>query len=584
MYFERVAETFAKIGAVSSRTEITKLLAELLKNASAQEAQVLCNLSLGMLRPSYEGSTQFNLAEKSLIKIVSSLTNLSPQEVEAKAKELGDVGLVIDVAPHEHVVKQISLMEVFEHLVSLERISGTGSQEEKYEYALGLLQKLDPLSAKYVVRIILGKLRLGFSDMTLIDALSWMEVGDKSLHTALENAYNVCADIGLIALTLKEGGIEAIKDMHSKLGIPIRMAAAERLSDAPTIYEKLGHCAAQPKLDGFRLQIHIDKTDVRHPIIKLFSRNLLDMSDTFPDLTEELLKLDVKDLICEGEAIGYDPDTGLFIPFQETVKRKRKHGIEQARSEYPLQLFLFDILYHNGKDVMEKPHFERRKELEGVVEHYKGNVIKIISEISIYSWQQLEEYFLTTIDAGLEGIMVKKINSPYQPGKRNFNWIKLKRILNSQLEDTIDCVVLGYYRGSGKRASLGIGAFLVGIYNKNNDGFQTLAKIGTGLKDDEWRELEKKCDALKIADKPHNVECAKELYPDIWVEPKIMCIVRADEITISPLHTAGKTEKNLGFALRFPRFVAYSIDKSPEQSTSPEEIKKLYEDQAMKSQ
>jgi DNA ligase 1 len=583
MFFKTVAETFEKIGAVSSRTEITKLLAELLKKASAHEAECICYLSLGMLRPSYNGGTQFNMAEKSLIKVVASLFNLSPETVERKTKELGDLGLVIDEYEGWESTGHVTILQVHEKLIEIEHVSGTGSQEEKYGLTLQLLQQLDPLSAKYVVRMMLGKLRLGFSDMTIIDALSWMEVGDKSLHKKIEDAYNICADIGLIARTIKEKGVEALEHMQSTIGIPIRMAAAERLPDAQSICEKLGHCIAQPKLDGFRLQIHLDKSDSHKPFVKLFSRNLLDMTSMFPDVAEEFLKLDVKQLICEGEAIVYDPHTGVFVPFQETVKRKRKHGIEQAVSDYPLQVFLFDILYCDGENLMDKPHYERRERLMQLVQSYVGVKVQIIPEITIDSAQQLEHYLLKNIDAGLEGVMVKKINSIYQPGKRNFNWIKFKRITQSQLEDTIDCVVLGYYQGSGRRVSLGIGAFLVGVYNKRKDCFQTIAKVGTGLKDEGWIEFKKRADALKVPDKGHNIECPKELFPDVWVQPTIVCTVRADEITMSPLHTAGKTEQHLGFALRFPRFIDYRIDKASEQSTSPDEIKNMYEDQLHKS-
>lgn len=188
------------------------------------------------------------------------------------------------------------------------------------------------------MRIILGTLRLGFSDMTLIDALSWMITGDKSLRSRIEHAYNLCADIGLIARELKAGGIEALDAMHIKMGIPIRPAAAERLPNAQAIIDKIGDCVAQPKLDGFRLQIHVDNTK-ETPEIHFFSRNLLDMSYMFPDLVASLKNLPVKQVIFEGEAIVFDPNTGNFLPFQETVKRKRKHGIDQAISEFPLKLF-----------------------------------------------------------------------------------------------------------------------------------------------------------------------------------------------------------------------------------------------------
>jgi len=170
-------------------------------------------------------------------------------------------------------------------------------------------------------------------------------------------------------------------------------------------------------------------------------------------------------------------------------------------------------------------------------------------------------------------------NSIYQPGKRNFNWIKLKRQETGHIEDTIDCVILGYYSGHGKRASFGIGALLVGVYNKNKDCFQTIAKIGTGLSDKEWREQRKICDEISVKVKPKNIECAKGLVPDVWVSPEIVCLIRADEITLSPLHSAGATKKDHGFALRFPRIMGYRPDKSPKEVTTIKEINRLYDDQ-----
>ena len=576
MHFKEVAEIFEKINAVSSRLEITRFLAELLKKASAHQAAIICDLSLGQLHAPYKG-TQFNVADKSMLKLLAQLLNVSVDVVAKEAQKEGDIGSVVEQYTWR-VDTHLSIQQVYEALCQLEKVSGTGSQEEKAKILIALLTALDPCSAKYVVRIVLGKLRLGFSDMTIIDALSWMEVGDKSIRGTIEDAYNRCVDIGLIAATLKKDGLQAIKNMHIQVGIPIRPAAAERLPTAKAIVEKLGHCIAQPKLDGFRLQIHLDKTH-KKPVVNFFSRNLQDMTAMFPDVMEAIEALDVKNMICEGEAIVYDADTGSFLPFQETVKRKRKHDIEQMAHEYPLQIFLFDILYLNGKSLLDETHQERRAHLLHICAKIKSDRVQVIEEKEINTAHELEEYFLQNIAAGLEGLVVKRSDALYQPGKRNFNWIKLKRQEEGQLEDTLDCVVLGYYFGAGKRAHFGIGAFLVGVYNKTHDTFQTVAKVGTGLKDTDWKELKKRCDELKVRQQPHNVECAKNLYPDVWVEPTIVCVIRADEITLSPVHSAGKTAHALGYALRFPRFMAYSQDKSALEATTAHEVKRLYEDQ-----
>ncbi len=579
MKFIDVAHSFAAIEPVAARLEITRLLADLFKKASAHEAEIIASLSLGLLRPPYLG-TQFNIAEKNLIKAVAEFLDKSEDSIKSQMKELGDIGLVLSAYEWEKK-GDMSVLDVYHALVAIEQAGGTGSQEGKITALSHLFAQLDPLSAQFVARIVIGKLRLGFSDMTIIDALSWMEVGDKSLRPALEDAYNVCADIGLIAKTLKEQGVDGIKKMHIQLGIPILPAAAERLPTAKAIFEKLGTCFAEPKLDGFRLQIHLDKTG-KTPKVHFFSRNLQDMSAMFPDIVNALLNLDVKELICEGEAIVFDQNTGGFLPFQETVKRKRKHGIAQAANDLPLQVFLFDLLYLDGHDYLNVPYVERHKALQKMLADVRSEQIFVNEYHKMTDAKMLEDYFLATVAIGLEGLVVKRPDALYQPGKRNFNWIKLKRQEEGHLEDTIDCVILGYYAGKGKRAHFGIGAFLVGVFNKQADMFQTVAKIGTGMTDDEWKALKKKCDALTVEHKPKNIQCAKELTPDTWVTPEVICRVRADEITLSPLHTAGKTTTSLGYALRFPRFMDYRLDKGVDEATTDQEIKRLYQDQFIK--
>lgn len=576
MIFKEVAHTFDQMEATSGRLAMTQLLADLLRQASPTEASIICTISLGQLNPPYIG-TQFAIAEKNMLKIVADLLGEPEKSVSAEAKEQGDVGLVVQAGTWE-TQKELTVHQVYTALHELEQVSGTGSQEERAKLLGSLLKALDPVSAKFVVRIVLGKLRLGFSDMTIIDALSWMEAGNKSLRPVIEDAYNMCADIGFIARTLKEQGINALEHMHIKVGVPILPAAAERLPTAKAIIEKIGDCVAQPKLDGFRLQIHLDKTGPE-PKIRFFSRNLQDMSSMFPDITQAIEKLDVELFIAEGEAIVYDLHTGTFLPFQETVKRKRKHGIEQAATELPLRVFLFDLLYFNGHSLLAKTHAERRQKLLALFKNFHDDRVQVIEEKEIHTAKELEDYFNQNIASGLEGLVVKKEDSIYQPGKRNFNWIKLKRQEEGHLEDTIDCVILGYYAGQGKRASFGIGAFLVGVYHKTEDRFETVAKIGTGLTDIEWIELKTRCDKYSVKEKPKNVVCVKDLTPDVWVSPEIVCLVRADEITLSPVHAAGKTSEHLGYALRFPRFMGYREDKTATEATTVGEVAHLYKDQ-----
>lgn len=577
MKFIDCARVFQKLEEESSRNQMTKILAELLEQCTAKEAKIIAYVSMGSLFPPYQ-EIQFNIAQKSMIAILADLLDVSEATIKKQVQASGDVGTVVGQL-WQGSDKGMTLHQVYSELVAIAEITGTGSIEKKTKKIIEILHHVDHVGAKFIVRMVTKTMRLGFSDMTFLDALSWMQAGDKSLTARIEHAYNICADLGLVAETLKSDGIQAIDNMEIQVGIPIRPAAAERLKSPQAIVEKLGDCVAQPKLDGFRIQVHVKKhgptTDVH-----FFSRNMIDMSDMFPDLKKIVQHdLGVKSLICEGEAIVYDEDTDTFLPFQQTVKRKRKHDIEQMSQDLPLRLYLFDILYIDGTSLLDHTHKQRRQILVDLCKPIKDLALQVIGQKHIHTAQELQDYFLHNIHAGLEGLVVKREDAIYQPGKRNFNWIKLKRESHGSLLDTIDGVILGYYAGRGKRAHFGIGAFLLGVYDDHDDTFKTVAKVGTGLSDDAWKQLKKACDALTVDHKPKNIVCSKELVPDVWLQPEIVCTVMSEEITISPVHTAGKTEHHLGYGLRFPRFITYRADKSAHDATTVKELKQLFTQQ-----
>lgn len=578
MLFHTVARFFDELETISSRTLMTEKLAELLSHATPAQARQLMYFCLGTLNPPYI-HTQFAIARKSMVKIIARMLQRSADDIEATSAEVGDYGAYYAQHKTGHdVIHEVTVQQVYQALQHIEHVEGAGSQELKQQLVVDLLERLSPQEGKYVIRIILGTLRLGFSDMTLLDALSLLLAGDKSVKKTLEHAYNLCADLGAVAEVAKRDGIEGVKAMSVVVGIPIRLAAAERLPTAQDIVEKLGPCVAEPKLDGFRLQIHKGGVDGK-PFVRFFSRNLLDMSDSFPDLVDAVLALPCKSLICEGEAIAYNPNTGNFVPFQETVKRKRKHNIEEAAQDLPLRVYLFDLLYLNGHLLLDKHLVTRRTELKSLINDSQQTTIVLIEEVAITTAQELEAYFYQQLGDGLEGVVVKRPDTAYQPGKRNFNWIKLKRQESGELSDTLDCVILGYYYGEGKRASFGVGAFLVGLYNVSKDQYQTVAKIGTGLSDAQWRQLRLDLDKIAVPHKPVLVSCDSGLYPDVWVNPERVVMVRADEITRSPVHTAGKEAHEYGYALRFPRYMGDRPDKSAQESTTVAELKSLFAQQ-----
>lgn len=584
MEFARLASFFQKLEETASRNEMTAILADLLSEAELSEVDKICYLLLGRLGPLYE-AVEFQLAEKMMMRIIAVATNLTPDEIKREFSKLGDLGEVILKIKNKNQKLKIGsegleVSEVYARLLEVAKASGVGSQERKINLMVDLLRQVDLSAAKYLVRIPLGHLRLGLADKTIIDALSWMRTGSKKEKGLIEKAYFIYPDIGEIARRYKEKGIDGLKSVEPKIGVPILPALCERIPTVVGIIEKLGKIAAEPKYDGTRVQLHFDqKEQLEESQVRAFTRNLEEVTYMFPELSSAVFnEVKALDGILDGEVVGFNPETGEFLPFQETVQRKRKYGITEKAVEIPVKYFVFDLLYLNGESLLEKPYLERRRFLEQIfTPGIKERTFLISPQIITSDPERLLAYFEEQIAAGLEGLIVKKLNAPYEAGARGFDWIKFKREDKGTLEDTIDAVVLGYYYGTGKRTEFGIGAFLAGVYDEKDDTFKTIAKIGTGLTDDEWRQMCEKCDKIKIAEKSARVIVAKELTPDVWVNPQMVVVIRADEITRSPIHTAGKGGEEPGFALRFPRLMDWRLDKSAEEATTVLEVVRMYE-------
>lgn len=564
MTFRELSEFFSKLEKTTSRLEMADILWNLLEKSPAEEIDKVVYLTLGELVPPFRG-IEFGVSDKLIIEALSKACGVRVKQIEGLYKQKGDLGEVAqDLINWQG--RNLSLSRVYQELFDIATTRGT---LDKVMKLINLLKGLSGFEAKYVIRIILGKLRLGVGDATVIDALSLL-IGNKNLKPAIERAYNLCSDIGLVAKRLREGGIKALEEFKVQVGFPIRMALAERVSSAEEIIKRLGKCAVEAKYDGFRLQVHKDGQRV-----EIYSRNLERMTEMFPEVVKAVIEeIGVKEVILEGEAIAINEETGEFYPFQITIQRKRKYDVEEYSKEYPLKLFCFDLLYLEGEDYTVKPFIERRKTLEEVI---KGtNTLRFSEMIITDKAKEIEEFFEEAITRGLEGIMAKRLDAIYTAGSRNFNWIKLKRSYKGTLMDTVDVVILGYYYGKGARAKLGIGGVLVGVYDPSTDTFKTVSKVGSGFTEDEWIRLKKILDEIKIDHKHARVDSL--LSADVWVEPKYVITVRADEITRSPLHTAGRSLEEPGYALRFPRAVSFiREDKGPEDANTVEEIIKLYE-------
>ncbi len=579
MKIREFTKYLVKLEETAARNEITVILANLFNQASVKEIDKICYLVLGQLAPLHR-SIEFNLAEKMMIRVLAHTFKKPKKKVLRLFKKVGDLGDIAHQLSNKKKAKPLKISELYTELATIAKQGGLGSQERKIKLFSQLIDKLDPLAAKYIVRIPMAKLRLGFSDLTILDALSWMKSGDKTLRPKLERAYSVSADIGLVAKIFKEKGVKGIEKITPQVGIPIRPALAGRLNNSEEIIAKLEKHAIECKYDGLRVQIHIDKNRFfkeqgdslfkdQKSYVRIFSRRMDDTTNMFPDIASAVQDLAVKSAIFDGEAIGFDPKTGKFLPFQETAQRKRKYDIKKTAKKIPLKAFLFDLLYLNGKSLLKKPFKERRQALEKILKKQKkGRTINLTPQRIVKNQKEIDEYFQECVKQGFEGTLSKKLDSPYQAGARDFTWVKYKRAMKSKLVDTVDCLVLGYYRGKGKRSKFGIGAFLTGIWEPKKRAFLTIAKIGTGLTDNQWKEIRQKADKIKAKEKPKQYQVPKELAPDVWANPEIVVEIKADEVTKSPIHSSK-------YALRFPRMERFRAKKI-EDVTSLNEIIKLY--------
>jgi DNA ligase-1 len=320
-----------------------------------------------------------------------------------------------------------------------------------------------------------------------------------------------------------------------------------------------------------RTQIHLIKSkENKKEQVSSFSRNLENTTLMYPELNVIARQIDAEEVILDSEAVGYDEEHDRLIPFQETMTRKRKYDIAGVSQSIPLRFFVFDILYKDGEDLMTTPLSKRRKILEQTIK--KGSTLFLSPHIVTDKTEVLRAYHNEQIKKGLEGVVIKKWESIYEPGRRGYTWVKFKEEGKvGKLADTIDGVIMGFYRGEGKRSGFGIGAFLVGV--KQGDIIVSVTKIGTGVSDALWKELKIDLQKQKTDEKPKQYkEVEKMLTPDVWVDPTIIVEIAADDITKSPIHGAL-------FALRFPRLVRIRTDKSVNQITSLKELETMYGNQ-----
>lgn len=562
---------------------MTDLLVDLLKNTSKEVIDKVAYLTQGKLYPDFVG-IEIGVAERLAVKALARVSGRKESEVEEVLNRTGDIGEAAQVftanrKQQSFFRRDLSVEKVYETLDKMAQTSGSGAVDLKLSLLAGLLADATPKEAKYLMRTVTGSLRLGIADMTVLDALAIAYGGGKDAREDVERAYNVSSDLGRVAKTVAEEGIEGIRHFRVSVREPIRPMLAERLSSPDEILEKLGgKCVAEYKYDGERLQAH--KTGEN---VTLYSRRLENISSQYPDAVELFKKyVKAREAILECECVAVDLDTGEMRPFQELMHRRRKYGIEQAIEDYPVSLFLFEALYVDGKDLTQETYLTRRKMLEETVT--ESDHLKIAKYVVTSNAAELEKFFQEAIENGCEGLVCKSIakDSVYQAGARGWLWIKYKRDYKSEMTDTVDLVIVGAFHGRGKRAGA-YGALLVAAYNPESDTFETVTKCGTGFTDEDLKKLPKMLEKHAVAQKHSRVNSMIEA--DVWFEPSITIEILGAEVTLSPIHTCAmdSIRKGSGLAIRFPRFTGkYRPDKAAEDATATREILGMYQKQLKK--
>lgn len=617
MQYTPLAELYVQLEKTSKRLEKTFLLAEFLKRCSQDDLREVVYLLQGRVFAQSD-ERKLGMSSQLLVKVISQATGENKESIENAWKKEGDLGLVAEkfVARKKQRTlfgKALTLRKVVDNISKLAEMEGEGTVQRKVALIAELLSSASALEARYIIRTVAEDLRAGVGDGALRDALVWAfypkilgifficdacktlvpdtgkclicgEKVEQKFSEALEkktpknvlvpkdekeareiyngyleevqHAFNVSNDFGAIAELLKEKGPSGLKHTTLSVGKPIKAMLYPKVKDIQEGFEVVGKPAMlEPKLDGFRLQIHRNKDSV-----KLFTRNLEEVSKQFPDVVATVKNhVRSKDVILDSEVIGIDPKTKRAVPFQHISQRiKRKYDIEQMVKTIPVVVTLFDIIELNGENLLDLAFEERRKRLKAIVKDEKHS-IEVIEQLITGDQEKAEKYYQECLVKGHEGIMMKAIQGTYTPGKRVGQGVKVKPVMES-----LDLVIIAAEWGEGKRANW-LSSFTVAC--RDRDTLKEVGKVSTGLK-------EKSEDGVSFQELTQELKktILQEKGRQVIVKPKIVVEVLFEEIQASPSYSSG-------YALRFPRIIRLRDDKGVQDISTLQEIIKYYKEQ-----
>lgn len=564
--FIDLCKEFEKISNTTKRLEIQSILSSFLKKVVAEDPPSLSgvlHLCHASIYPDYH-NTELGIGEHIIQAVVAEGTGLTVKTIKQKYIKTGDLG---EIAMESRVnqlfisKRQLTVMDVLGYLRRISKETGKNSMSGKRNIMLSLLSASSPLEAKYVVRLFECQLKIGLALQTILISLS-LAFGE-SEHSTIKEAYNKHPDFEYLSKMLLEHGVGKLREVCSVVpGIPVKPMLAQPSKNLTSAFSKVENedFLSEFKYDGERVQIH--HFDGR---TKIFSRNSEDLTEKYPDISS--LKISEKSFILDGEAVAYND--GKILPFQTLSTRKRKN-IDKI--EVDVCVFVFDLLFYDSQELVHYPFKTRRDMLKSNFKEIDDK-LKMADGVECTSVEDIDAHFKVAIHANCEGVMLKLLQSIYKPSHRSNKWVKLKKDYINDLGDSLDLVVIGAFYGKGKRTG-NFGGFLLAVYNDEADKFEACCKIGTGFSDEALQLCYDQLGPLITASPSRIVYNERSVRPDVWIEPKYVWEVKAASLSLSPIYSAGSSEK--GISLRFPRFIKERPDKKPEDATTSNQIVRMY--------
>jgi DNA ligase-1 len=543
--FTTLGGIYRKLELTSSRLEMTSIVAGYLKDIPGEEMPQIILFLMGRTFPAWS-EKELGIGNKLIIRAISKVTGVAENKVDDRIRETGDPGLAAESLMDKRsqttlFSEKLTVARVQTNLERLPELSGKGSQDKKLAYISELLSSAEPADAKYIIRLVLGELRLGVGDGIVRDAIASAFSVDPQL---VERAYALSTDLGEVARIAKSSGNDGLRGVTLRTGRPVEVMLAKKIGSVPAAIEKLGRAAFEIKYDGVRIQIH--KSDDK---IELFTRRLENVTRQFPEIMEAARKnIKASSAIIEGELVAIRSATDRHPrPFQDLSKRiKRKYDIAEMVESIPVEVNLFDVIALEGESKLDLGFEERRKLLEEVMS--QTNSFRLAEQVITDNFEDAEIFYREALALGHEGVMAKNLSAPYQPGSRVGFMYKVKPVM-----ETLDLVIAGATWGEGRRAHW-LGSYLLAVFDSESGNYLTIGRMGTGFSDE---QLEEMTNLLK--------DDVKESGQEVILPPKVVVEVAYEEIQKSPTYSSG-------YALRFPRLVRFRPDKGPQDADSPQRV------------